>query len=84
MAFDIQEALWSACDYWTPERIAASVPLDDLFTVHGDTSGLVETCPTRGTVYGDTGGLVPSHPTAPLSHNEDEILALQPTTAIFK
>ena len=48
MAFDIQEALRSARDYWTPERIAASVPLDDLFTVYGDTGGLVETCPTRG------------------------------------
>ena len=48
MAFDIQEALRSARDYWTPERIAASVPLDTLFTVYGDTSGLVESCPTRG------------------------------------
>ena len=35
MAFDIQEALRSARDYWTPERIAASVPLDTLFTDSG-------------------------------------------------
>ena len=46
MALDIQEALRSAHDYWTPERITASVPLDDLFTVYADTSGLVETYPT--------------------------------------
>ena len=63
MAFDIQEALRSARDYWTPERIAASVPLDDLFTVHGDTSGLVETCPTRGTVCDGNGSPVETCPT---------------------
>lgn len=34
---------------WTPERIAASVPLDDLFTVYGDTSGLVQSHPTLWT-----------------------------------
>ena len=51
----MQEALRSARDYWTPERIAASVPLDDLFTVYGDTSGLVETYPTHG--IGDERGL---------------------------
>ena len=63
MAFDIQKALRSAHDYWTPERIAASVPLDDLFTVYGDTSGLVETCPTRGTVCDGNGSPVETCPT---------------------
>ena len=46
MAFNIHEALRSACEYWTPERIASSVPLDDLFTVCGDTSRLVQSHPT--------------------------------------
>ena len=48
MAFNIHEALRSACEYWTPERIASSVPLDDLFTVYGDTSRLVQSHPTGG------------------------------------
>ena len=48
MAFNIHEALLSAREYWTPERIASSVPLDDLFTVYGDTGRLVQSHPTGG------------------------------------
>ena len=46
MAFDIQEALQSTYDNWTPERIAASIPLDTLSTVYSDTSCLVQAEPT--------------------------------------